>query len=58
LAVQRAALTPAQIVFCGENLVETLAAQRAGMLAARVQNPPASDISALVKALDAAGVLA
>lgn len=57
LAVQRAAVAALQIVFCGENLTETLAAQRVGMIAARIQKPPGSDISAMVASFQQAGLL-
>jgi FMN phosphatase YigB (HAD superfamily) len=43
-------------VYCSENLTETLAAQRAGMCAARVRLPPNSDIDDLAPALRATGV--
>ncbi len=51
LAIDRAGVSPLEIVFCGEKLSETLAAQMAGMLAARVSvrveegNVVASDIA-------------
>src|SRR3954451_6275124 len=35
---------PSACLFCTEDLADTLAAQRAGMIAARVQPPPRSDL--------------
>jgi FMN phosphatase YigB (HAD superfamily) len=56
-AVAAAATPAAACLFCTENLTDTLAAQRAGMLGARIQPPPNSDLGGLVTALVAAGVL-
>ncbi|AMV24433.1 Phosphoglycolate phosphatase [Gemmata sp. SH-PL17] len=46
-----------ECLFCTEDLIDTLVAQRVGMAAARVQPPPHADIGELVAALAAAGVL-
>ncbi|MEX0676004.1 MAG: HAD hydrolase-like protein [Pirellulales bacterium] len=56
-AVERAAIGAGQCLFCTENLVDTLAAQSVGMMAARIHKPPASDLPALVAALAQAGLL-
>lgn len=50
LAIQHAKVSPWETMFVGESLSETLAAQAAGMHAARIVNPPA-DFEALVKFL-------
>ena len=57
LAVTATGLTAAECLFCTESLLDTLVAQRVGLLAARVQPPPGADIGGLVAALVAAGVL-
>jgi len=56
LAAQRAGAGVHQCLFCTENLTDSVAAQRAGMLAARVQKPPASDIATLIQAVQSAGI--
>jgi FMN phosphatase YigB (HAD superfamily) len=57
MAVQRAAGSASQCLFCTENLTDSLAAQSVGMIAARIQKPPASDISALIMAAQTVGLL-
>ena len=57
LAVSRAALEPAECLFCTENLEHTLTAQAVGMRAARTLPPPASDIGLLPRTLTAAGLI-
>jgi len=57
LALQRASLSAEECLFCTENLLHTLAAQRAGMRAARVLPPPGSDVGALVRELTTSGLL-
>jgi putative hydrolase of the HAD superfamily len=57
LAVAASGVAAAACLFCTEELPHTLVAQRVGLLAARVQPPPHSDVGDLVSALDAAGVL-
>jgi HAD superfamily hydrolase (TIGR01662 family) len=56
MAVNRAGVSAQETMFVGENLVETLAAQRAGMRSARISPPPASEVSKLADALKEAGV--
>ena len=46
-AVRRANIPAGECLYCSENIVETLVAQSVGMLALRVQPPPASDLSTL-----------
>lgn len=48
LAVKRAGVPAAQCLYCSESLVETVAAQRAGMVAARVVPAPNGDLKDLV----------
>lgn len=48
LAVQHAGCSPWETMFVGESLIETLAAQQAGMLTARLGDPK-KDYPALVK---------
>ncbi|QEG24621.1 HAD family hydrolase [Mariniblastus fucicola] len=50
LAVQHAGVSPWQTMFVGESLTESLAAQQAGMQAARITDPEA-DFKALRKSL-------
>lgn len=57
LAVERTALPAEECLFCTENLLHTLAAQQAGMRAARVLPPPGSDVGTLVRDLAASGLL-
>ncbi len=47
LAIQKSAVKPSSCLFCTETLLDTLAAQTAGMHAARFQPPPNSDIGDL-----------
>lgn len=56
-AVAAAGGAAGECLFCTEELIHALAAQRVGMAAARVRPPPASDVGGLVAALAAAGVL-
>jgi len=56
-AVAEAGVAAAACLFCTENLTDTLAAQRVGMLGARIQPPPGSDIDVMAAALVAAGAL-
>jgi len=51
LAVTKAGVPANQCLYCSEDLVETLAAQRIGMKAARLIPPPGSDLSKLEDAL-------
>ena len=51
-AVQAAHAPAGACLFCGESLIETLAAQKAGLRAARLIPPPNSDLSELVATLD------
>lgn len=56
LAVQRAGAQPGECLYCSENLLETLAAQRAGMHSARLMPPPATELlsfAATLQKLDA-----
>lgn len=48
LAIQHAGCSPWETIFVGESLTEALAAQNAGMLAARIADP-AADFAALQK---------
>lgn len=58
LAIERAAVPAAKALFCTEDLLDTLAAQRAGMRTARVLKPAsASDLASLVNVLTSAGFL-
>lgn len=57
LAPARAGLRPDECLFCTENLPHTLAAQKAGLLAARTQRPPANDVGGLAQALTDAGLI-
>jgi FMN phosphatase YigB (HAD superfamily) len=57
LAPVRAGLRPEECLFCTEDLLHTLAAQRAGMRAARTLPPPASDVGSLAQALADAGLI-
>jgi FMN phosphatase YigB (HAD superfamily) len=51
LAISRAGASPAQCLYCSEDLLETLAAQRVGMTAARIVPPPRGDLRKLEQAL-------
>jgi putative hydrolase of the HAD superfamily len=57
LAVEAAAVPAAECLFCSDDPRETLAAQRVGVLGARVQPPPRPDIGGLVEDLVAVGLL-
>jgi FMN phosphatase YigB (HAD superfamily) len=57
LAVARAGEQAAQCLFCTENLLDTLAAQQAGMRVARLQKPPASDLPGLIDGMVRAHML-
>lgn len=57
LAVKRAGVTAAQCMYCSESLVETVAAQRAGMVAARVIPAPNGDLSELVDVIRSVSLL-
>jgi len=48
LGLQRAEVDARQCLFCTESLIDALAAQRTGMIAVRLLQPPASDIGSLV----------
>ena len=48
-AVKEAGVSASQCVYCSEDLVETIAAQRAGMMSARIYPPPDSDLGGIVK---------
>lgn len=58
LAVSRAEVEAAACLYCSENLVETLAAQEAGLRAARLLRPPASDLRELAESLRQGRLLA
>ena len=51
LAIDRAGVPAAQCLYCSEDLLETLAAQRAGMAAARIGAPSRGDLRKLVQIL-------
>jgi putative hydrolase of the HAD superfamily len=56
LAIERAQLEARSIFFCTETVLHVLAAQRAGMMALRLQPPPHSDVGELpawLKAVEA-----
>jgi FMN phosphatase YigB (HAD superfamily) len=57
LAVSRAALKPAECLFCTETLEHTLTAQAVGLRVARTLLPPASDIGGLPQSLTKAGLI-
>ena len=58
LAIKRAGVPSGKCLFCTEDLLDTLAAQRAGMRTARVLKPAsASDVASLATVLTAAGFL-
>lgn len=50
-AVTKAGIAASLCLYCSENLIETLVAQKVGMRAARLQRPPQSDANALLTAL-------
>ncbi len=51
LAVLRAGVAATQCLYCSESLLEALAAQAAGLLAARIQPPPHSELGELLNGL-------
>lgn len=51
-AVHRAAIGASQCLYCSESIVETLVAQRVGMLTIRVQASPNNDLGSLASELD------
>ena len=51
LAITRSGKAPSECLYCSEDFQETLAAQRAGLLAARIQPPPDSDLGGIVDLL-------
>ena len=57
LAIERARVEPCSVLFCGEDRVETLAAQMAGMRSARVLTSPRADLAKLVPDLVESGLL-
>lgn len=57
LAVERSELPSSQCLFCTENLLDSLVAQRAGMRVARVQKPPQSDMEKLIDTLALSGLV-
>ncbi len=57
LAVTKSGLRAEECLFCTEDLLHTLAAQKAGMLAARTKEPPANDVGKLPQALVDAGLI-
>ena len=57
IAVKSTGLRAADCLFCTEDLTDTLAAQRTGMMTARLQLPPNSDMKDLVGSLITAGVI-
>ncbi len=56
VAIKRTGIEPNRCLFCTEELSHALAAQRAGMLAARLLPHPTSDIEKLVAMLIDAGL--
>jgi HAD superfamily hydrolase (TIGR01549 family) len=57
LAVERAGVSASQCVYCSEDMKETLAAQRAGMIGARIYPPPDSDLGDIVQSFRKSGLL-
>jgi bacterial leucyl aminopeptidase len=53
LAISRAGVAPDHCLYCSEDLLETLAAQRTGMNTARIHAPPRGDLRKLVETLHA-----
>lgn len=51
LAISRTGKAASECLYCSEDFHETLAAQRAGMIAARIQPPPSSDLGLFVDLL-------
>lgn len=56
-AVAASGAGPAECLFCTEDLTDALAAQRAGMIVARVQPPPHSDVGLVMEAATRAGLV-
>ena len=52
LAVERAGVPATQCLYCSDDLLETLAAQRVGMNAARLTPPPATELVTFLETLD------
>jgi len=48
LAISRAGISASECLYCSEDFQETLAAQRAGMIGARIQPPPNTDLGLLL----------
>jgi FMN phosphatase YigB (HAD superfamily) len=48
-AVSRSGKPAGECLYCSENIVETLMAQRVGMLSVRVRTPPNSDLDTLLQ---------
>jgi len=57
IAVEKSGFAANACLYCSESLDEVLAAERAGMIGARLQKPPQSDASDLVPSLKTAGFL-
>lgn len=56
-ALSKAGIATHEILFCTENLVDTLVAQQVGLRTARTLPPPTADISNLVENMMKAGLL-
>lgn len=52
LAVERAGVEARRCLFCSDDLLETLAAQRVGLNAARLTPPPATELVTFFEMLD------
>lgn len=48
LAISRSGISASECLYCSEDFQETLAAQRAGMIGARIQPPPNTDLGLFV----------
>ena len=57
MGIERAGVDASSVLFCGEDRVETLAAQAAGMRSARVLTSPKADLSKLIQDLVESGLL-
>lgn len=51
-ALERSSILPTDCLFCGDELIETIVAQKVGMQTFRVSKPPAGDIGKLIQILD------
>jgi len=51
LAISRTGISASECLYCSEDFQETLAAQRVGMIGARIQPPPNSDLGTFVDLL-------